>query len=49
MQQGIDTSKLALKSNLPSLKAKVDKIDFYKLKPVPYLFIILLRKKTLHL
>ena len=32
---GIDTSKLALKSNLPSLKAEIDKIDVGKLKAVP--------------
>ena len=32
---GIDTSKLALKSNLPSLKPKADKIDAGKLKTVP--------------
>ena len=32
---GIDTSKLALKSNLANLKAKIDKIDTGKLKPVP--------------
>ena len=32
---GIDTSKLALKSNLASLKAKVDKIDVDKLKTAP--------------
>ena len=31
----IDTSKLALKSNLANLKAKVDKIDVDKLKTVP--------------
>ena len=32
---GIDTSKLAAKSDLASLKAKVDKTDVDKLKPVP--------------
>ena len=32
---GIDTSKLALKSNLASLKANVDKIDVNKIKTVP--------------
>ena len=31
----IDTSKLAAKSDLPSLKAKVDKLDVDKLKNVP--------------
>ena len=31
----IDTSKLALKSNLENLKAKIDKIDVGKLKTVP--------------
>ena len=31
----IDSSKLALKSNLANLKAKVDKIDVDKLKTVP--------------
>ena len=31
----IDSSKLALKSNLANLKAKVDKIDVGKLKTVP--------------
>ena len=29
---GIDTSKLAAKSDLPSLKAEVDKLDVDKLK-----------------
>ena len=32
---GIDTSKLALKSNLASLKADVDKLDIDKLVCVP--------------
>ena len=32
---GIDTSKLALKSNLVSLKARIDKVDLGKLKTVP--------------
>ena len=32
---GIDTSKLALKSNLANLKAEIDKIDVDKLKAVP--------------
>ena len=32
---GIDTSKLALKSNLVTLEAEVDKIDVNKLKTVP--------------
>ena len=32
---GIDTSKLATKSDLASLKAEVDKIDVDKLKTVP--------------
>ena len=32
---GIDTSKLALKSNLANLKAEIDKIDVDKLKTVP--------------
>ena len=31
----VDTSQLASKSNLASLKAKVDKIDADKLKAVP--------------
>ena len=31
----IDTPNLALKSNLPKLKAEVDKIDVDKLKPIP--------------
>ena len=31
---GIDTSKLALKSNLATLKAEIDKIDVEKLKTV---------------
>ena len=31
----IDTSKLAAKSNLVSLKAEVDKLDIDKLVPVP--------------
>ena len=31
----IDSSKLALKSNLANLKAKIDKIDVGKLKTVP--------------
>ena len=32
---GIDTSKLAVKSDLVSLKAEVDKLDTDKLKSVP--------------
>ena len=32
---GIDTSKLAAKSNLVSLKAEVEKIDVDRLKTVP--------------
>ena len=32
---GVDTSKLAAKSDLVSLTAKVDKIDVYKLKTIP--------------
>ena len=32
---GIDTSKLALKSNLANLKIELDKIDVDKLKTVP--------------
>ena len=32
---GVDTSKLAAKSDLASLKAEVDKIDVGKLKTVP--------------
>ena len=32
---GIDTSKLAAKSDLVSLKAEVDKLDIDKLKSVP--------------
>ena len=32
---GIDTSKLALKSNLASSKARIDKVDVGKLKTVP--------------
>ena len=32
---GVDTSKLASKSDLASLKAKVDQIDVDKLKTVP--------------
>ena len=32
---GVDTSKLAAKSDLASLKAEVDKIDVDKLKTVP--------------
>ena len=32
---GIDTSNLALKSNLAKLKAEVDEIDVDKLKTVP--------------
>ena len=31
----IDTSSFALKSNLASLKTEVDKLDIYKLAPVP--------------
>ena len=31
----IDTSKVALKSNLANLKAEIDGIDFDKLKAVP--------------
>ena len=33
--EGVDTSKLAAKSDLTSLKAEVDKIDIDKLKTVP--------------
>ena len=32
---GVDTSKLAAKSDLASLKAEIDKIDIDKLKTVP--------------
>ena len=32
---GVDTSKLAAKSDVACLKAKVDKIDLYKLRTVP--------------
>ena len=32
---GVDTSKLAAKSDLASLKAEIDKIDVDKLKTVP--------------
>ena len=32
---GVDTSKLAAKSDLASLKTEVDKIDVDKLKTVP--------------
>ena len=32
---GVDTSELAAKSDLASLKAKFDKIDVDKLRPVP--------------
>ena len=32
---GIDTSKLAAKSDIVSLKAEVDKLDIAKLTPVP--------------
>ena len=31
----IDTSTFALKTNLANLKAEVDKLDIYKLKPLP--------------
>ena len=31
----VDTSSFALKSNLASLKTEVDKLDIYKLAPVP--------------
>ena len=31
----VDTSRFALKSNLASLKTEVDKLDIYKLAPVP--------------
>ena len=31
----LDTSNFALKSNLSSLKAPVDKLNIYKLLPVP--------------
>ena len=33
---GVDTSKLAAKSDLASLEAKVDKIDVDKLATVPF-------------
>ena len=32
----VDTSRFALKSNLASLKTEVDKLDIYKLAPVPF-------------
>ena len=31
----VDTSKFALKTNLPKLKTEVDKLDIEKLVPVP--------------
>ena len=31
----VDTLSFALKTNLASLKAEVDKLDIYKLEPVP--------------
>ena len=31
----VDVSSFALKSNLPSLKSKVDKLDIDKLVPIP--------------
>ena len=31
----VDVSSFALKTNLPNLKTKVDKIDIAKLTPVP--------------
>ena len=31
----VDTSSFALKTNLASLKTEVDKLDIYKLAPVP--------------
>ena len=31
----VDTSSFALKTNLASLKTEVNKLDFYKLVPVP--------------
>ena len=31
----VDTSSFALKTNLPSLKTEVDKLDIDKLQPVP--------------
>ena len=34
--RGVDTSKLAAKSDLASLEAKVDKIDVDKLATVPF-------------
>ena len=34
MQQKVDTSKLVVKFDLASLKAKIDKIDIEKLKDV---------------
>ena len=34
-ESGVDTSKLAAKSDLASLKAEVDKIDIDKIKTVP--------------
>ena len=34
-ETGIDTSSFALKSNLASLKAEVDKLDIDKLLPIP--------------
>ena len=31
----VDTSSFALKTNVANLKTKVDKLDIYKLKPLP--------------
>ena len=31
----VDASRLALKTNLASLKTEIDKLDIYKLAPVP--------------
>ena len=31
----VDTSSFALKTNLPNLRTEVDKLDIYKLVPVP--------------
>ena len=52
----VDTSNFALKSNLASLKTEVDKLDIYKLVPVPVdlgklsdvLKMMLLKKKTVY-
>ena len=39
----VDTSNLALKTNLPNLKTEIDKLDIDKLVPIPIKLITILK------